>query len=69
MKSAPYGILRHKFIGGNDREGYTYELTFNKSMEHTGKHKGICEGLDRYDRMENSWWRRKWRIFKMLIGV
>lgn len=51
-----YRIMSHKFIGyndyGNGRGSYTYELSFNKSMEHTGKHSGIEKGLDDYDKEE-----------------
>lgn len=51
-----YKILAHKFIGyndyGNGKGSYTYELTFNKSMEHTGKWAGIEKGLDDYDKKQ-----------------
>ena len=54
QKNIPYQILMHKFLGGNDKDGYKYELTFNQSMVHTGRHKGICDGLDAYREKEIS---------------
>jgi hypothetical protein len=52
MKTEGYKVLMHKFKGTTEydgkRIGYTYELTFNKSLEHTGKHRGIEKGLDDY---------------------
>jgi len=37
----PYSILSSKFIGDN-----TYEIKFNKSLEHTGRFKDIENGLN-----------------------
>ena len=47
-----YKILSSTFKGGG--LGYTYELTFNKSLEHTGRFKGIEDGLDAYVKKELS---------------
>ena len=47
QKLKPYKIISSKFLG--QASGlYTYELTFNQSMEHTGRWRGVEEGLDRY---------------------
>lgn len=43
-----YKIISSRFMGDNN-DTYTYEITFNKSLEHTGKFKAIEEGLDRFD--------------------
>ena len=32
--------------------GYTYEITFNKSLEHTGRFTGIEDGLNAYCKKE-----------------
>lgn len=32
--------------------GYTYEITFNKSLGHTGRFKGIEDGLNAYCKKE-----------------
>lgn len=46
----------HKFVGShtydNGEESYTYELTFNQSMIHTGLHRGIEDGMNRYRKHE-----------------
>ena len=52
-----YRVISHTFLGEKkDSEGkvygYKYEITFNKSLIHTGKHDGIEEGLNRYTRQE-----------------
>jgi hypothetical protein len=51
-----YRVVSSKFIGfndyGNGTGSYTYEITFNKSLEHTGKFTGIENGLNRYDKKE-----------------
>lgn len=36
-----------------DYESYTYEITFNKSLEHTGRFTGIEDGLNAYVKNEN----------------
>lgn len=54
-KNEPYRVCSSKFIGRNEFEGYesyTYELTFNKSLEHTGRFTGIEEGLNAYVKRE-----------------
>ena len=54
-KNEPYKVTCSKFIGRNEYDGYesyTYELTFNRSLEHTGKYVGIEQGLNAYDKKE-----------------
>jgi len=66
------------FKGTNEYKGevigYTYEITFNKSLEHTGRFKGIEDGLNAYvkkerrtnviDSLKNVWYSLKELIFK-----
>lgn len=47
-------IMSHTFKG-SDKCGYTYEITFNKSLEHTARMKAMCKGLDRYDKWRGFW--------------
>ncbi len=47
-KEIPYKVIMHKFVGMSGSGGYTYELTFNQSMVHTGRWKGIEDGLNAY---------------------
>jgi hypothetical protein len=50
-------ITCHKFLGENNGH-YKYEITFNRSLEHTGRiHNGISLGLNRFDK-----WRWFWRL-------
>lgn len=68
-KTEPYRIIMHKFIGRSGSGGYTYEITFNRSLVHTGKFSGIAEGLNRYEKRErieniseslsDLWWKIK----------
>jgi len=55
-KEAPYRVSSHMFKGVSEYEGrilgYTYEITFNKSLEHTGRFSGIEEGLNAYCKKE-----------------
>lgn len=51
-KIKPYIILLSKFIGYGKDGSATYEITFNKSLVHTGKFIGIENGLNSYDRKE-----------------
>lgn len=44
----PYKIILSKFLGCNDYGHCTYELTFNQSIVHTGRWKGIEDGLNAY---------------------
>ena len=37
---------------GSDELGSTYQIKFNKSLEHTGRYKGIEDGLNEYVRKE-----------------
>jgi hypothetical protein len=52
-KDEGYKVVMHKFIGYNNETGSaTYEITFNKSLVHTGRFKGIEDGLDAYCKKE-----------------
>lgn len=51
MKEEKYFIQSHTFLGRSE-SGYKYEITFNKSLEHTGKFLAIEKALDEYDRKE-----------------
>jgi hypothetical protein len=55
-KEEPYRVSSHMFKGTNEYEGkiigYTYEITFNKSLEHTGRFDGIEDGLNKYCKKE-----------------
>jgi len=55
-KEEPYRVSSHTFKGRTEYEGrilgYTYEITFNKSLEHTGRFKGIEDGLNAYCKKE-----------------
>ena len=54
MKKEKMSIRSHTFKGATDY-GYTYEITFNKSLEHTGRMDAMCKGLDSYDRWSGFW--------------
>ena len=44
-----YRVASHMFVGrSEDGERYTYEITFNKSLRHTGMFTGIEDGLNQY---------------------
>lgn len=47
MKNEKYSVITSKFMGSSDA-GYTYEITLNKSLQHTGRFKGIEDGLNKY---------------------
>lgn len=48
-----YRVTATKFIGrSSDSERYTYEITFNQSLGHTGRFTGIEEGLNAYCKRE-----------------
>ena len=47
-----YKVIASKFIGYNDSGSATYEITFNQSLEHTGRFQGIEKGLDDYCKKE-----------------
>jgi len=54
-----YKIYSHKFEGrdryGNDHVSYTYQITLNRSTEHTQRlWNGIEKGLDMYEKYENT---------------
>ncbi len=64
-ENKPYSVVSSKFLGESNGL-YTYELTFNKSLEHTGKMSAMADGLNAYDKKEaredfkeaggNLWW-------------
>ena len=47
-----YRVVMHKFIGYSETGSATYEITFNKSLEHTGRFSGIENGLNAYCKKE-----------------
>ena len=55
-KKEGYKVRSHRFKGTSEYDGkilgYTYEITFNKSLEHTGRFKGIEDGLNAYCKKE-----------------
>lgn len=54
MKKEKMRIVSHTFKG-SESYGYTYEITFNRSLEDTVRMDAMCKGLDRYDRMKPFW--------------
>ena len=76
-KASEYSVIAHKFLGYGETGSATYEITFNKSLEHTGRFKGIEDGLNTYckkeissnvvDNFNNLWYSLvKWVKFKLL---
>ena len=55
-KEEGYKVRSHMFKGTSEYNGeilgYTYEITFNKSLEHTGRFIGIEDGLNAYCKKE-----------------
>lgn len=55
-KEEPYRVTASMFNGTSEYDGkilgYKYEITFNKSLEHTGRFKGIEDGLNAYVKKE-----------------
>jgi hypothetical protein len=47
-----YHVDMYKFVGDVSKEDYTYQITFNKSLEHSGKFSAIEKGLNDYDKRE-----------------
>jgi len=43
----PFKVTATKFIGGKENS-FTYEITFNQSLVHTGRFTGIENGLNKY---------------------
>jgi hypothetical protein len=64
MKNKEYIVVMHKFIGYSPSGSATYEITFNKSLEHTGRFNGIEDGLNAYCKKE-----RKTGIIDRLKGL
>lgn len=56
MKPEKMRIRSHRFLGGDDKNGYTYEITFNSSLEHTLRMDAMCKGIDRFDQKSKFWW-------------
>ena len=56
MKQEPYKVTSSTFKGtcrfNGEVIGYTYEITFNKSLVHTGRFEGIENGLNAYEKRE-----------------
>lgn len=48
-------IRSHTFINGDEERGYKYEITFNRSLEHTCGMDAMCDGLNRYDKRRKFW--------------
>ncbi len=63
-----YSVRSHKFLGTNEYSGkiigYTYEITFNKSLEHTGRFTGIEDGLNNYVKKE-----KRTNFYQSLVTV
>lgn len=55
-KEEKYRVTSSTFNGTSEYEGkiigYKYEITFNKSLEHTGRFTGIEDGLNAYCKKE-----------------
>lgn len=47
-KEKKYRVEMHKFLGYGEDGCATYEITFNKSLEHTGRINAIADGLNAY---------------------
>lgn len=52
MKTEKYKVLSSTFKGQTEGR-YTYEIVFNQSLQHTGRFKGIEDGLNEYAKKEN----------------
>ena len=68
-----YRVVSSKFNGFTEGGLYTYEITFNKSLGHIGRFKGIEDGLNSYckkelrtDIIDNV--KRLWHSLIMLIS-
>jgi hypothetical protein len=64
-KQEPYRVQSHTFKGSDEHNGkiwsYTYEISLNRSMVHTGRFQGMEDGLNRYVSEESmSSWKRRW---------
>lgn len=47
-KEPKFRVESHMFMGYSESGSATYQITFNKSLEHTGRLKGIENGLNEY---------------------
>lgn len=52
MSKNNYKLISSKFIGYSENGNATYEITFNKSLQHTGRFQGIEKGLNDYCKKE-----------------
>ena len=55
-----------KEVSGPNKEyvSYNYLLSFNRSLEHTGKFKAIEEALDNYEKTK---WQKLWIAIKNIF--
>ena len=72
-KEEPYRVTSHMFLGSTDGS-YKYQITFNRSLVHTGRFKGIEDGLNRYEAKERitDFWESLqdlWHTFLRLIRI
>lgn len=55
-KEKEFRVVSHTFMGAEEYEGvvygYRYEITFNRSLQHTGRFRGIENGLNAYVKQE-----------------
>lgn len=55
-KQVKYQVVSSTFLGtvthSNETQSYKYEITLNRSLQHTGKFSGIEYGLNRYEKRE-----------------
>ena len=68
-KEEPYRVVMHKFIGYSETGSATYEITFNKSLEHTGRFSGIEDGLNAYCKRTQNRYYRQLQAFVVFIGA
>lgn len=68
-----YSVISSQFKGYSENGSATYEITFNKSLEHTGRFKDIEHGLNGYVKKESE---RPdvhiiidWRIIGLIVVV
>lgn len=72
-KEKPYSVVSSTFLG-SENGLYRYEITFNRSLVHTGRFTGIEDGLNRYEAKERAtdFWeglQGLWHTFFRLIRV
>jgi hypothetical protein len=67
-KEEKYSIVASTFLGSDKNGLHKYEITFNKSLQHIGRFKGMEDGLNAYCRKERRTdvadnFKRLWRSF------